>query len=83
MKALSEKLQSPQFLKKFHGWATIFWIVMVFPSVLFLRSSVPYLVALSVYAIITGHWSSWQSSRVEVVQDEDASIKEVLDVVKE
>lgn len=61
----------PQFLRAFHGWATVFWLLMAPPSMLTgLRTSVAYLVGLSVYAIVTGHWSSWQSCRVEVKQDE-------------
>lgn len=30
-----------------------------------LRNSVPYLVALSVYALAVGHFGSWQASRAE------------------
>jgi hypothetical protein len=43
---------------------------MTVPSMLWWRRSVSYLVGLSVYAVVTGHWSSWQASRVEVRQDE-------------
>ena len=57
-------------LRRFHGAATVFWVLMVVPSVLWWRTSVPYLVMLSVYAVVMGHWSSWQSSRVEVRQEE-------------
>lgn len=76
------KFADPHFLQTFHGYATLFWIVMVIPSVLFWNSSILYLVGLSVYAVITGHWSSWQSSRVESVQDNDANVREVLEAVK-
>lgn len=59
----------PVFLRRFHGWATVFWVVMAVPSMLWWRSSLPYLVGLSVYAVVTGHWSSWQASRAEVKID--------------
>jgi len=60
----------PEFLRAFHGWATVFWIAMAVPSILLWRNSLPNLVGLSVYAVVTGHWSSYQASRVEVRQDE-------------
>ena len=55
----------PQFLRAFHGWATAAWTALAIPSMLYWRNSVAYLVGLSVYAVITGHWSSWQAARVE------------------
>lgn len=60
----------PEFLRAFHGWMTLAWLVIGIPAGYLLRSSVPFVVILSVYAIVTGHWSSWQASRVEVVQNE-------------
>lgn len=61
----------PEVLRRFHGIATCFWLVMAIPSMLFWKNSVAYLVMLSVYAVVTGHWSSWQAARVEVKQDEE------------
>lgn len=64
----------PEFLRGFHKWATFFWVGMAPVSALTgLKTSISYLVFLSVYAIITGHWSSWQAARVEVKQDEESS----------
>lgn len=61
----------PQFLRSFHGWATILW----FASSPYLAwkygSSVVFVTFLSLYAIVTGHWSSWQAARVEVKQDDE------------
>lgn len=61
----------PAFLRHFHGAMTIVWLVLVIPSVLWWRESIPYLVGLSVYAVVMGHWSSWQAARVEVRQEEE------------
>ena len=33
-------------------------------------SSVTYVAALSLWALVSGHWSAWQAARVEVKQDE-------------
>lgn len=60
----------PDFLKKFHGWATILWFLASFPLALLYGDAVIFVTFLSLYAIVTGHWSSWQAARVEVRQDE-------------
>jgi len=44
--------------------------VLIVPSVLWWRSSLPWIVLMSVWANLAGHWSSWQASRVEVKEDE-------------
>lgn len=43
---------------------------MVVPTILFWSHSVPYLVGISVYSIIAGHWSSEESAKVEVKMEE-------------
>jgi hypothetical protein len=53
-----------------HGWATIVWLALAVPSVLLWKNSVPWLVGVSVYANVVGHWSSWQATKVEVKQEE-------------
>lgn len=72
-KSLWASIQNdPRFMSKLHGWLTIIWSIAALPIILFLSESVPFLVFISVYAVITGHWSSWQASRVEVKQDEQS-----------
>lgn len=39
------------------------------PALLWWAESVPFLVIISVWANIAGHWSAWQASRVEVKED--------------
>jgi hypothetical protein len=34
-------------------------------------SSVVYVSALSLWALVAGHWSSWQAARVEVAQERE------------
>ncbi len=62
-------LADPVAMRKINGWLTILWFLAAFPIVLFLSNSVPFLVAVSVYAVVTGHLSTWQSARVEVNQE--------------
>lgn len=61
----------PEFLKTFHGWATIVWFVASLPLAVWKGDSVIFVTFLSLYAIVTGHWSAWQAARVEVNQEEE------------
>jgi hypothetical protein len=45
--------------------------------------SIVFLVFISVYAVVTGHWASWQAARIEVNQDRDANTQEVIDKLDE
>src|SRR3954452_2329613 len=64
-------MSNPVVFKRINGWLTIFWIIMVPVSVLLgWVSSVEYVSALSIYALVTGHLSTWQAARVEVKQEE-------------
>jgi len=72
----------PHTLRSFHKWATVVWFVAALPICVFLSSSIPFLVFISVYAVVSGHWSSWQAAKVEVRQEEDADVREVLDEIR-
>jgi hypothetical protein len=61
----------PHFMQRFHGWVTILWLLAI-PLSVYWRESVIWIVFLSHYAIVTGHWSSWQAARVEVKQEEQS-----------
>ncbi|MGZ4745640.1 MAG: hypothetical protein ACXVYY_01020 [Oryzihumus sp.] len=59
----------PSFLRAFHGWMTILWFVASVPLAFAYGSSVVFVTFLSLYAVVTGHWSSWQAARVETNQE--------------
>ncbi len=60
-------------MRRVNGWLTVFWIVMIPISLVTgWISSVTYVAALSLWALVSGHWSAWQAARVEVRQDEEA-----------
>jgi hypothetical protein len=62
----------PKFMRAVNGWLTIFWIIMIPVSLITgWISSVTYVAALSLWALVSGHWSAWQAARVEVKQDEN------------
>lgn len=61
----------PVFMRRLNGWLTIFWTVMIPISVMTgWIYSVAYVSGLSLWALVSGHWSAWQAARVEVKQDE-------------
>lgn len=80
VKTLWDKFQNdPVFMRKLNGWLAVIWLAASLPICIFLASSVPFLVFVSVYAVVTGHWSTWQASRVEVRQAEDSVAADILD----
>jgi hypothetical protein len=63
----------PVFMRRLNGWLTMFWILMIPISFqLGWLKSVTYVSALSLWALVAGHWSSWQAARVEVKQEMEA-----------
>lgn len=55
---------------RFHMGATVLFALLILPSITLWKDSVPYLVAISVWANFAGHLSAWQAARVERRQDE-------------
>lgn len=62
----------PVFMRRVNGWLAIFWVAMI-PISFYMHwlSSVVYVSALSLWALVAGHWSSWQAARVEVAQEKE------------
>jgi hypothetical protein len=64
---------SPVLMRRVNGWLTVFWIAMIPISLVTgWISSVTYVAALSLWALVSGHWSGWQAARVEVRQEQEA-----------
>jgi len=74
----------PVVMRRVNGWLTVFWVVMIPVSIATgWISSVTYVAALSLWALVSGHWSAWQAARVEVEQARQAEKKEEEDLPKE
>jgi hypothetical protein len=72
IKSLWNMIQNdPVFMRRMNGYLTLFWIVMI-PISIFTGwiYSVAYVSALSLWALVSGHWSAWAAARVEVRQEE-------------
>ena len=72
VKSLWASIQGdPRFMRRLNGWLTMFWVAMIPISFqLGWLKSVTYVSALSLWALVSGHWSTWQAARVEVSQQE-------------
>ena len=68
---------SMQFNKKLHGWLTIIWFVAAFPISIYLSTSVPFLVFISVYAVVVSHWNLWFQMKIEK-KHEDNPVEEAI-----
>lgn len=70
----------PKFMRAVNGWLCLFWLAMIPVSLITgWVSSVVYVAVMSLWALVSGHWSAWQAARVEVHQEEDANVQDVLD----
>lgn len=58
---------------RFNLVLTFVWIALLVPSLLWWKTSVPWLVAISVYANIVGHWSAYQGSRAGVAAESNGA----------
>jgi hypothetical protein len=59
----------PVFMQRVNGWLTIVWIAMIPNSIATgWINSVAYVASLSIWALVSDHWSAWQAARVEVAQ---------------
>ena len=64
-------MNNPKLMRRINGWFTIIWIIMI-PLSIFTGwiNSVTFVAALSLWALVSGHWSAWQAARTEEKQDE-------------
>jgi hypothetical protein len=68
---------NPKFMQSLNGWLTVAWVIMIPISVVTgWIYSVAYISALSLWALVSGHWAAWQAARVEVRQEEEAKKNE-------
>lgn len=58
-------------LRRYHGIATLFWVLMVPVSILTgIWMKIEYVTFLSIWALVVSEWSAWQASRAETAQAE-------------
>src|SRR5947207_15781371 len=85
MKSLWASIQGdPVFMRRVNGWLTILWIAMIPVSIVTSWiDKVTYVAALSLWALVSGHWSAWQAARVEVNQQKEQERQAAGDVAED
>jgi hypothetical protein len=85
VKSLWASIQGdPVFMRRVNGWLTVFWIVMIPISVItHWIDKVTYVAALSLWALVSGHWSAWQAARVEVNQQKEEERRAAEDIAQD
>lgn len=58
-------VSSARFWQRFHICASLLWLALCIPGLLWWRDSVPFLVLASLWANVVGHASSAQAARAE------------------
>jgi len=63
-------MDDPVLMKRFNGWAAIFFAILIIPSMIFgWLEVVAFVSVLSIWALVAAHWSNWQAARVEEKAD--------------
>lgn len=52
-------------LRRFHGIATLAWVALLVPSVLWWKESLLWIILMSGWANVASHFSAWQGARAE------------------
>jgi hypothetical protein len=58
-------MHDPAFTTSFHKYATIAWVLLVIPTLIWWRESVLWVALMSIWANVASHWAAYQASRAE------------------
>jgi hypothetical protein len=61
---------SPTGWRKVHATLTVVWALLLSPTLIWWRDSIPWLALMSLYANFVGHFSAYQASRAEDKTDQ-------------
>lgn len=56
---------APGTWRRVHAAFTFTWLLLIIPSLLWWSESIKWVVLMSVWANVAGHFSAWQGSRAE------------------
>jgi hypothetical protein len=54
-----------RYLRRFHAAMTLAWLVLAVPSLLWWKTSITWVIILSVWANFAAHFAGWQGARAE------------------
>lgn len=67
---------TPSMIKKAHLTASVAWIILAIPSVIWWKSSVLWVIIISIYANIVGHLSGYTAARADEAAEQDEKEKQ-------
>jgi hypothetical protein len=65
------EIQAKQ-LVGFNKWATLVWILLIVPTLLWWKESILWVALMSIWANIVGHFSAWIAARSERASETDS-----------
>ena len=66
---------TPSMIKKSHLTASVAWIILAIPSVIWWKSSVLWVIIISIYANVVGHLSGYTAARADEAAEQDEKKK--------
>lgn len=72
-------LNRPRVIRAANFWMTLFWLVLIGPTLLWWRDSILWVALLSIWANVVSHYTAYLSARVEVREE---SIEEDIEAVE-
>ena len=66
---------TPSMIKKAHLTASVAWIILAIPSVIWWKSSVLWVIIISIYANVVGHLSGYTAARADEAAEREEKEK--------
>lgn len=57
--------------RRLHLYLTLFWCVLIVPTVIWWKDSILFIGIVSVYANVVSHWTAFQAARAEEAVSND------------
>lgn len=58
---------------RLHAVMTVIWVMLTIPTLLWWRTSILWVLIMSLWANASTHWGAWQAARAEQAQRDAAS----------
>jgi len=62
---LLDTLKSRTVMMRIHLVLTFTWVLLIIPTLLWWKSSILWVLMISIYANIASHWAAWQATKAE------------------
>lgn len=63
---MAHKFLTPGFQSHFHAAMTVFWLLLIVPSLIWWKDSILFVILISLWANVASHWASYQAARAEI-----------------